>query len=255
MNNELFDLSGRVSIVTGGNGGLGRSIALGLARAGAAVAVFGRNSSKNSQVLLELIATGVPCMAVTVDLTKREDLAPAFRRVETELGGVDILVNNAGNVSLSGGVLKETLSDWDNIIATHVTAPFLLSKIAAAGMLNRKRGKIINIGSMYSFFGSSLAPAYSTAKGAILQLTKSMAIEFASSNVQVNTIAPGYFETDLTAPVKALTAVSDHIVQRTPAGRWGQADELAGTAVFLASKASDFVTGSTIVVDGGYSIR
>jgi len=110
MNNELFDLSGRVSIVTGGNGGLGRSIALGLARAGAAVAVFGRNSSKNSQVLLELIATGVPCMAVTVDLTKREDLAPAFRRVETELGGVDILVNNAGNVSLSGGVLPRFFS-------------------------------------------------------------------------------------------------------------------------------------------------
>lgn len=151
--------------------------------------------------------------------------------------------------------MNETASDWDNIIATHVTAAFLLSKIAAEGMLSRKRGKIINIGSMYSFFGSGLAPAYSTAKGAVLQLTKSMAVEFASKNVQVNAIAPGYFETDLTAPVKGMAEVNEHIVQRTPAGRWGQAEELAGAAVFLASKAADFVTGATIVVDGGYSIR
>jgi 2-deoxy-D-gluconate 3-dehydrogenase len=252
--NELFDLSGSVAVVTGGNGGLGRGIALGLAKAGAAVAVFGRNEAKNIQVLAELKAVGVPSMSVAVDLTRRDDLAPAFRSVEAELGHVDILVNNAGNVSLSGGVMNETPADWDNVIATQLNAVFLLSKIAAEGMLSRKKGKIINIGSMYSFFGSGLIPSYSAAKGAIIQLTKSMAIEFAPGNVQVNAIAPGWFETEMTAPVKTMP-LNDEILLRTPAGRWGHADELAGAAVFLASRASDFVTGSTVVVDGGYSIR
>jgi 2-deoxy-D-gluconate 3-dehydrogenase len=252
--NELFDLSGSVAVVTGGNGGLGRGIALGFAKAGSAVAVFGRNESKNAQVLSELKAIGVPCMSVAVDLTRREDLAPAFKSVEAELGSVDILVNNAGNVSLSGGVMNETAADWDNVIATQLNAVFLLSRIAAAGMISRKKGKIINIGSMYSFFGSGLIPSYSAAKGAIIQLTKSMAIEFAPSNIQVNAIAPGWFETEMTAPVKTMP-LNDEILLRTPAGRWGQAEELAGAAVFLASRASDFVTGSTVVVDGGYSIR
>jgi 2-deoxy-D-gluconate 3-dehydrogenase len=253
--NGLFDLSGKVALVTGGNGGIGRGIALGFAEAGAAVAVFGRNEAKNSRVLSELKALGVPCMTVAVDLTKREDLAPAFQRVEAELGGVDILVNNAGNVSLSGGVMNETAADWDNVIATQLHAVFLLTKIAAEGMVGRKKGKIINIGSMFSFFGSGLIPSYSTAKGAIIQLTKSMAIEFAPSNIQVNAIAPGWFETDMTAPVKTMPAIHDEIMLRTPAGRWGQTEELAGAAIFLASRASDFVTGSTVVVDGGYSIR
>lgn len=252
--NGLFDLSGKVALVTGGNGGLGRGIALGLANAGAAVAVLGRNEAKNSAVLAELKAIGVPCMPVTVDLTRREDLAPAFKSIEAELGSVDILVNNAGNVSLSGGVMNENPADWDNVIATQLNAVFLLSRIAAAGMIIRKKGKIINIGSMYSFFGSGLIPSYSAAKGAIIQLTRSMAIEFAPSNIQVNAIAPGWFETDMTAPVKSMP-LNDEIMQRTPAGRWGQAEELAGAAVFLASRASDFVTGSTVVVDGGYSIR
>lgn len=130
-------------------------------------------------------------MAVTIDLTKREEFAPAFQRVENELGGVDILVNNAGNVSLSGGVMKENPEDWDNVLATQLNSVFLLSRLAAKGMLSRKKGKIINIGSMYSFFGSGLVPSYSAAKGAIIQLTKSMAIEFAPNNIQVNAIAPG----------------------------------------------------------------
>lgn len=255
LNSELFDLKGKVALVTGGNGGLGRGIALGLARAGAAVAVLGRTEAKNSATLEELRGVGVPCMAVTVDLTRRDDLAPAFGAVEAKLGVVDILVNNAGNVSLSGGIMNEVDADWDNVIATHLHTTFLLSKIAAKGMLSRKKGKIINIGSMYSFFGSGLIPSYSAAKGAVIQLTKSMAIEFAAGNVQVNAIAPGWFETDMTAPVKTMPAMYDEILLRTPAGRWGQADELAGAAVFLASRASDFVTGTTVVVDGGYSIR
>ena len=252
---ELFDLNGRVAVVTGGNGGLGRGISLGLAKSGAAIAIFGRNQAKNDSVLTELQSIGVSCTAVTVDLTKRDELAPAFALVEATLGTVDILVNNAGNVSLSGGVMNEADSNWDNVIATHLNATFLLSKIAAKGMLSRKTGKIINIGSMYSSFGSGLTPSYSAAKGAIIQLTKSMAIEFAASNVQVNAIVPGWFETDMTAPIKTMPAMVDEILLRTPAGRWGQADELAGAAVFLASRASDFVTGTTLVVDGGYSIR
>lgn len=253
----LFNLDGRVAIVTGGNGGIGRGIALGLAEAGAAVAVFGRNNEKNKTVLSELKAIGVPSTAVTVDLANRNSLEPALKQVEGELGSVDILVNNAGNVSLSGGVLNERPEDWDSVIETQLNAVFLLSKLAAASMVSHKSGKIINIGSMYSFFGSALIPSYSAAKGAIIQLTKSMAIEFAPHNVQVNAIAPGWIETDMTAPVRTtpMKLMNDEIIARTPAGRWGQPEEVAGTAVFLASRASDFVTGTTIRVDGGYAIR
>lgn len=250
----LFDLTGRVAVVTGGNGGIGRGIALGLAEAGAAIAIFGRNDEKNQRVLSELKAVGVPSIAVTVDVTDRAGLEPALRRVESALGGIAILVNNAGNVSLSGGVLNEKPEDWDTVIETQLNAVFLLSKLAAKAMVSRKIGKIINIGSMYSFFGSALIPSYSAAKGAIVQLTKSMAIELAPHNIQVNAIAPGWIETDMTAPVKTMP-LNDEILSRTPAGRWGQAEEVAGTAVFLASRASDFVTGTTILVDGGYAIR
>ena len=164
----LFDLTGRVAVVTGGNGGIGRGIALGLAEAGAAVAVFGRNDEKNQRVLSELKAIGAPSIAVRVDVTDRAGLEPALNRVESELGGIGILVNNAGNVSLSGGVLNEKPEDWDNVIETQLNAVFLLSKLAPTSTLRRKRGKIINIGSMYSFFGSGLVPSYSAAKGAII---------------------------------------------------------------------------------------
>jgi 2-dehydro-3-deoxy-D-gluconate 5-dehydrogenase len=249
-----FDLTGRVALVTGGNGGIGRSIALGLAEAGASVAVFGRNNEKNQQVLSELKTIGVPSFAMRVDVTDRAGLEPALNRVESELGSVSILVNNAGIVSLSGGVLQEKIEDWDGVIETQLNAVFLLSKLAARSMLSHKFGKIINIGSMYSFFGSGLVPSYSAAKGAILQLTKSMAIELAPHNIQVNAIAPGWIETDMTVPVRSIS-LNDEILARTPAGRWGQPEEVAGTAVYLASRASDFVTGATIRVDGGYSIR
>jgi 2-deoxy-D-gluconate 3-dehydrogenase len=252
--NALFDLTGRVAVVTGGNGGIGRGIALGLAEAGAAVAVFGRNDEKNKRVLSELQTIGVPSIAVKVDVTDRAGLGPALSKVQNELGGISILVNNAGNVSLSGGILNEKPADWDNVIETQLNAVFLLSKLAAKSMLSQKSGKIINIGSMYSFFGSGLIPSYSAAKGAIVQLTKSMAIELAPHNIQVNAIAPGWIETEMTAPVKTMPS-NDEILARTPAGRWGQAEEIAGTAVYLASRASDFVTGTTIRVDGGYAIR
>jgi len=251
---RLFDLTGRVAVVTGGNGGIGRGIALGLAEAGAAVAVWGRNDEKSQRVLSELKAIGVRSMALMVDMTNRAGLEPAVNKVESELGSVNILVNNAGIASLSGGVMNEKPEDWDRVIETQLNSVFLLSKLAAQSMIRQKSGKIINIASMYSFFGSGLVPSYSAAKGAIVQLTKSMAIEFAPHNIQVNAIAPGWIETDMTAPVRT-TPMNDEILARTPAGRWGQPEEVAGAAVYLASRASDFVTGDTIRVDGGYAIR
>lgn len=253
--NQLFDLSGNVALITGGNGGIGRGIAIGLAEAGASIAIFGRNEEKNKNTLAELRAIGIPAMALHVDVTNRSSLEPAVEKVVKELGKITILVNNAGIVSLSGGVLNEKEEDWDNVLETQLNAVFLLSKLVAKSMVENKRGKIINIGSMYSFFGSGLIPSYSTAKGGVIQLTKSMAVELAPYNIQVNAIAPGWIETDMTAPVKTMPAMHDEIMLRTPAGRWGQTEEVAGTAIFLASKASDFVTGETVRVDGGFAIR
>ena len=250
----LFDLIGQVAVVTGGNGGIGRGIALGLAEAGAAVAVLGRNEDKNAGVLSELRAIDVPSIALKVDVTDRAGLRPALERVESELGSVSILVNNAGIASRSGGVIHEDPDAWDKVIETHLNACFLLSKLAAGSMIGLNRGKIVNIASMYSFFGAASNPSYSAAKGAIVQLTKSMAIEFAPHNVQVNAIAPGWIATDLTAGVRT-TSLNAEILARTPAGRWGQPEDIVGAAVFLSSRASDFVTGATIIVDGGYSIR
>jgi 2-dehydro-3-deoxy-D-gluconate 5-dehydrogenase len=252
--NKLFNLSGNVALITGGNGGIGRGIAIGLAQAGASVAIFGRSEEKNTKTLAELKAIGIRCMSLQVDITNRSELEPSIKKVAKELGNITILVNNAGIVSLSGGVLNETEEDWDGVIETQLNAVFLLSKLVAKSMVENKRGKIINIGSMYSFFGSGLIPSYSAAKGAVVQLTKSMAVELAPYNIQVNAIAPGWIETDMTAPVKTMP-LNDEIILRTPAGRWGQTEEIAGTAIFLASKASDFVTGETIRVDGGYAIR
>ncbi len=255
--NHLFDLNGRVAVVTGGNGGIGRSLALGFAAAGAPVAIIGRNEEKNQRVFDELREIGNPALSLRVDISQRNELGPAMREIEGALGPVDILVNNAGIASLSGGILQESAEDWDAVIETQLNAVFLLSKIAAGSMAERKAGKIINIGSMYSYFGSSLVPSYSAAKGAIVQLTKSMAIELAPHNIQVNAIAPGFIETDMTAPVRTeeLKEMNDEIMARTPAGRWGRPEELIGTAIFLASQASDFVTGTLIRVDGGYAIK
>ncbi len=170
-----------------------------------------------------------------------------MKRVESELGSVDILVNNAGTVSLSGGVMNEKAEDWDGVIETQLNSVFLLSKLGAGSMIRNKRGKIINIGSMYSYFGSGLIPSYSAAKGAIVQLTKSMAIEFAPHNIQVNAIAPGWIETEMTAPVRTEPSEgkwNDEIdCREPPRADAGQPEEVAGTAVFPASQASDFVTG------------
>ena len=251
---SLFDMSGRVAVVTGGNGGIGRAIALGFARAGASVAVLARNKQKNHAIAAELQASGARSLVLQLDVTDRAALAPAMAQVESQLGPIDILVNNAGVANASGGVLHETAQTWDTTLETHLNACFLLSQWAARSMVSRKRGKIINLASMYSFFGSAHLPSYSAAKGAVVQLTKSMAIELAPHNVQVNAIAPGWIETDLTARARS-SSMSDAILARTPANRWGLPDELIGAAIFLACAASDFVTGVTLPVDGGYCIR
>ncbi|MEP6946544.1 MAG: glucose 1-dehydrogenase [Acidobacteriota bacterium] len=256
-NTTNFDLDGRVAVVTGGNGGIGRSIALGLARAGASVAILARNEQKNAAVLADLEQIGRPSFAMFLDVSKRATLADAIERTENALGGIDILVNNAGIGRPSGGVLNETEEDWDAVIETNLNACFLMAKLAATSMVKRGGGKIINIASMYSYFGSGIIPSYSASKGAIVQLTKSMAVEMAPHNIQVNAIAPGWFTTDLTAVIRDnpdFASFNQSILDRTPAGRWGETHELAGAAVFLASSAAGFVTGVTLPVDGGYSI-
>lgn len=251
---SLFDLSGRVAIVTGGNGGIGRAIAIGLARAGASVAVLARNQEKNRLVLVELEAIGRPALTLHLDVTNRMALAPAIAHVERELHGLDILINNAGVASPGNGGLNEAAENWDSVVETNLNACFLLSQLAARSMVSRKSGKIINLASMYSFFGSGFQPAYSAAKGAVVQLTKSMAIELAPHNIQVNAIAPGWIETDMTTRVQN-SPMNGQIIARTPANRWGKPDELVGAVVFLASRAANFITGVTLPVDGGYSIR
>jgi len=256
LNPKSFDLSGQVAVVTGGNGGMGRAIALGLASAGSAVAVLCRNVEKNAAVLAELRSLNVPALALRVDVCDRAQLQPALAQVERNLGPITILVNNAA-ILIIKGVLEHTPEEWDQVIETDLNASFLLAKYAAQLMVGRRAGKIINIVSEYSIFGTAIVPSYCVAKGGLIQLTKSLAIELAPFNIQVNAILPGWFNTELTQPLKtpAYEALYSEIIARTPAGRFGNPEECAGAAVFLASRASDFVTGSTVTVDGGYMIR
>ena len=248
---KLFDLSGRVALITGGNGGIGRSIALGFAESGASVAILGRNAAKNKKALLELQALGARALAIEADITDRAQCEPSVARVERELGSVDILVNNAG-IGLIKPSLEVPVEEWDQVLAINLTACFLMSQAAGRRMAKRKLGKIINISSIYGLFGNAVAASYSATKGALINLTKSMAIELAPVNVQVNAIVPGYFHTELTDAFKD-KPFYDELIRRVPAGRWGEPDELAGAAIFLASRASDFVTGTSVVVDGGFA--
>lgn len=249
----IFDLSGRVAAVTGGNGGIGLGIARGFAEAGAAVAILARDENKNREALGELRALGVRALALKLDVTDRAALAPALAEVERALGPVDILVNNAG-IARTVGVARGEIGDWDRVIETNLNAAFLLARLAARAMIPRRRGKIINIGSEYSLFGNPIAHSYSASKGALIQLTRSMAVELAPHNIQVNAIVPGWIESDMTAPMKSRPFYQE-VLRRTPAGRLGTPAECAGAAIFLASAAADFVTGATLIVDGGYSIK
>ncbi len=250
---KMFDLQGKVAAVTGGNGGIGRGIALGLAQAGASIAILARNEEKSRAVVQEINQHNVPVIAVPLDVTKRASLRPAMDEVESKLGPIEVLVNNAG-ISIQRGTLKLEAESWDRVIETNLNSVFLLSQIAAQSMVKRKRGKIINVASEYSRFGSGAVPSYSAAKGGVVQLTKSMAIELAHANIQVNAIVPGWIWTDMTIGIKG-TPFYDEIITRTPAGRFGEPEELAGSAVFLASDASNFVTGAIVYVNGGFAIR
>jgi 2-deoxy-D-gluconate 3-dehydrogenase len=255
---KLFDLGGRVAVVTGGNRGIGRAIAFALADAGATVAIMGRDEEKNRETVEELKKLGVPALALKVDLMKRADLKPAMDEVERVLGPIDILVNNAAFAILKG-VLDQTAEEWDQVIATNINACFLLSQIAARSMVARKRGgKIINVSSIAGNFGSPVFPSYAVAKGGLQQLTRCLAIELAPHNIQINSLLPGWFSTDMTDWIRNWPEWAEglkEMIQRTPRGRFGEPDELAGSIVFLASRASDHMTGAELVIDGGFSVR
>ena len=249
-----FDLKGKTALVTGGNGGIGRGIALALAAAGAKVCVAGRNDAKNARVCAEITERGGRALAAHCDVNETGDIDATIAATVAAFGSLDILVNNAGISSVNS---PEAMTDeeWQSVIDTNLTSVFRFSR-AAHPELAKGGGKVINIGSMYSLFGFPLLASYAASKGGVVQLTKSLATAWAPHNIQVNAILPGWIETDMTAPIEGdMPDFHAEIIARTPAGRFGQPGELGGTAVFLASAASDFVTGQSIAVCGGYSIR
>ncbi len=251
---DLFDLKGKVAVVTGGNGGIGLGIARGLAEAGADIAVVGRNEAKSKAAAAELAARGAKAIAVVADVTDKVAVASMVERVKRELGRIDILVNNAGiNIRKPPHILE--LEEWTSVIDTNLTSAFLCSKAVHPAMKEAGGGKVINIGSMMSLFGASFAPAYAASKGGIVQFTRACACAWAADNIQANAILPGWIDTDLTKRARVeVSGLHERVLSRTPASRWGAIDDFAGIAVFLASPASDFVTGTAIPVDGGYSI-
>jgi 2-deoxy-D-gluconate 3-dehydrogenase len=254
MKQELFDLSGKVAIVTGGNGGIGLGMARGMAAAGAAIAIVGRNEAKSAEAVADLAKDGCKAIAVATDVTDEAAVAAMVERVRRELGRIDILVNNAGiNIRKPPEALE--IAEWDSVIATNLKSAFLCSRAVHPAMKETGSGKIINIGSMMSIFGASFAPAYAASKGGIVQFTRSCAVAWAPDNIQVNAILPGWIDTELTQRAREqVTGLHDKVLARTPAGRWGAAADFAGIATFLASSASDFVTGTAIPVDGGFSV-
>jgi 2-deoxy-D-gluconate 3-dehydrogenase len=254
MKSQLFDLGGKVAIVTGGNGGIGLGMARGLAEAGAALAVVGRNAEKSEQAVAEIKARGGKAIAVVADVTDKDAVSNMIARVKRELGRIDILVNNAGiNIRKPPHALE--FDEWERVIDTNLTSAFTCSKAVHPAMKEAGGGKVINIGSMMSIFGASFTPAYAASKGGIVQFTRSCACAWAADNIQVNAILPGWIDTDLTKRARAeVGGLHERVLARTPAARWGAIDDFAGIAVFLASQASDFVTGTAIPVDGGYSI-
>jgi 2-deoxy-D-gluconate 3-dehydrogenase len=251
---KSFNLKGKVAVVTGGNGGIGLGMARGLADAGADVAVVGRNEDKSKAAVAELISRGIRAISVTTDVTDKEAVSRMVERVKSELGRIDILVNNAGiNIRKPPHALE--LEEWSSVIDTNLTSAFLCSKAVHPAMKGAGGGKIINIGSMMSIFGAGFAPAYAASKGGIVQFTRACACAWAGDNIQANAILPGWIDTDLTKRARVeINGLHDKVLGRTPAARWGAIDDFAGIAVFLASPASDFVTGTAIPVDGGFSI-
>jgi 2-dehydro-3-deoxy-D-gluconate 5-dehydrogenase len=254
MPTSPFVLNGKVAIVTGGNGGIGLGMARGLADAGAAIAVVGRNEGKSIAAVAALKQLGASAISITADVTDKAAVAAMVERALRELGRIDILVNNAGiNIRKPPHALD--IGEWDSVIRTNLTSAFLCSQAVYPAMKEAGGGKIINMGSMMSIFGASFAPAYAASKGGIVQFTRSCACAWAADNIQANAVLPGWIDTDLTKRAREqIDGLHDRVLARTPAARWGASADFAGIAVFLSSHASDFVTGTAIPVDGGFSI-
>jgi 2-deoxy-D-gluconate 3-dehydrogenase len=249
----MFDLRGKVAVVTGGNGGLGLAMARGLAKAGARIVVAARNAEKSAAAVSALKSLGSDALAIPVDVTGKGSVDDLFGQVRDRCGRLDILINNAG-VNVRKPVQDLALDEWHQVLDTNLTSAYLCCAAAYPLMRQSGSGKIINIGSMLSIFGAGFAPAYGASKGGIVQLTKSLATGWAADNIQVNAILPGWINTDLTRKSRAeIAGLHERVLARTPAGRWGDEADFEGVAVFLASAASDFITGTAIPVDGGYS--
>lgn len=252
---ELFDLHDKVAIVTGGNGGLGRGMAAGLAAAGATLVIAARNQAKTAATAAALRQChGVSVLELSVDVCQESAVRDMVAQTLHAFGRVDILINNAGT-NIRKPPEELSAAEWHTILDTNLSSAFLCSQAVYAPMVRAGGGKIINNGSMFSLFGGSHVLAYSASKGGVVQLTKSLAVAWAKDNIQVNAILPGWLHTELTQrAIQDLPGLYERILARTPQGRWGQPEDLAGVAIFLASRASDFVTGVALPVDGGYSV-
>jgi 2-dehydro-3-deoxy-D-gluconate 5-dehydrogenase len=247
---DSFRLDGKVALVTGSASGLGAAIAVGLAQAGAAVACHG-NRRAATETAAEI---GGDAAAFRADLSSTSGAEDLFSQVKAKFGRVDILVNNAGTI-LRAAAEEVTLEDWQQVIQVNLTSVFQLSQLAARDMIPRGSGKIVNIASLLSFQGGIRVPAYAASKGGVAQLTKALANEWAAKGIQVNAIAPGYFATTNTEALQADETRNRQILERIPAGRWGQPEDLAGAALYLCSPASNYVTGTVMTVDGGWMGR
>jgi len=247
-----FDLSGRRALVTGGGSGLGLAIARGLGRAGARIVLNGRNRAKLEAAASALAADGIAATIAPFDVADADAVDAAVAAIARDEGAIDILVNNAA-MNRRQPLEKFSLAEWHELQGANLDGPFLVTRAVVPAMKAQRRGKIVNICSIASDLGRPNIVAYAASKGGVKMLTRALAVELAPHNVQVNGIAPGFFRTEMNAALTADAAFSAWVAQRTPAGRWGEPDEIAGAAVFLASAAADFVTGHLLYVDGGFS--
>jgi gluconate 5-dehydrogenase len=252
MGISLFDLTGKIALVTGSTHGLGMAMAKGLGHAGATIIING-NSSQNkiNEAVHEIKKEGINAFGSKFNVADENEVIQAIQKIESEVGAIDILINNAGIIKRIP-LIEMEVSEFKEVIDIDLVSPFIVSKHVAKGMIARKQGKIINICSMMSELGRNSVGAYAAAKGGLKMLTKNMATEWGKHNVQVNGIGPGYFATEQTAPIRIDGhPFNDFIINRTPAAKWGNPDDLSGAAIFLSSKASDFVNGHILYVDGG----
>jgi 2-deoxy-D-gluconate 3-dehydrogenase len=250
-----WDLQGKVAIVTGGNGGIGLGMAQGLSAAGATVVIAARNADKSAAAVASVLASGGKASAITVDVTDEADCQAMVAATLKTHGRLDILINNAG-INIRKRPEEYTLAEWQQILQTNLTSAFICSQAVYPEMKRASQGKIINIGSMMSIFGTAFTTPYAASKGGIVQMTRALACAWAADNIQVNAVLPGWVDTELTQTArKDIAGLHERVLARTPAGRWGDAHDFAGIAVFLASAASDFITGTAIPVDGGYSVQ